>query len=56
MKHKIIHEVIEAKSLGKYAVEFVFDDLRRGRVDLKKYLGKGIFKELLKKNKFKQYK
>ncbi len=56
MKTIEIHEVIEAKPIKDYIVECVFDDLRKGRVDLKRYLGRGIFKNLLDKRKFKQFK
>ena len=56
MKHITIHEVIDAKCVKDYVVEFVFDDLRRAQVDLKRYLGKGLFKELLQNEKFKKFK
>jgi len=49
-----IHEIIDAKLVKGYTVEIVFDDLKRGCVDLKKYLGRGVFKELIDKKKFKQ--
>ena len=42
----IIH-VTQAKIIKDYSVELVFDDLKKGIVDLRKYLGRGIFKELL---------
>jgi hypothetical protein len=50
-----IHEVIDAKLVKNYTVEFVFDDLSRGQVDLKKYLGKGIFSDLLSPRLFKKF-
>ena len=50
-----IHEIIEAKFIKDYLVEFIFEDLKRGVVDLRKYIGKGIFKPLLNKNKFKKF-
>jgi len=50
-----IHEVIDAKLIKNYTIEFVFDDLSRGQVDLKKYLGRGIFKDLLSPRLFKQF-
>ena len=56
MSHIKIHEVIAAKPLRGYVVEFVFDDLRRARINLQKYLGKGLFRELLDKNKFRRFK
>lgn len=51
-----LREVIEAKSVEGYVVEFVFDDLTRGRIDLRKYLGKGIFRILLNHKKFRNFK
>lgn len=49
-------EVIEATIVKDYTVVFVFDDLKKGVVDLRPFLGKGIFKELLDPNKFRQMK
>lgn len=37
-------------------MEITFDDLKKGCLDLKEYLGRGIFRPLLNKNKFKQFK
>ena len=51
-----IHEVIHAKWIKDYIVELTFSDLQKGRVDFKKYLGKGVFKELTKVEKFKRFK
>ncbi len=56
MKTIVAREVIEAKIIKDYTIEVVFDDLKRGIVDLRKYLGKGIFKDLLDKKKFRQMK
>ena len=56
MKSSKIHEIIEAKIVKDYVVAFVFDDLKRARIDLKKYLDEGLFKPLLDKNKFKRFK
>ena len=56
MKMIVAREVIEAKIIKDYMVEVVFDNLKRGVVDLRRYLGKGIFKELLNKKKFRQMK
>lgn len=56
MKTIVAREVIEAKIIKDYAVEVVFDDFKKGIVDLRKYLGRGIFKELLDKKKFRQMK
>ena len=50
------NEIIEAKIVKDYTVELVFDDLERGTVDLRRFLGKGIFKDLLDKKKFRQMK
>ncbi len=54
MKKKQIHEVVDVKLLHGYVVECVFDDLTQGAVDLKPFLGRGIFRDLLDKRKFKQ--
>ena len=56
MKKHEIHEVVGAKSLHDYVVEFVFDDLTRGSVNLRPFLGRGVFRSLLDKKKFKQFK
>ena len=56
MKNIVAREVIEAKIIKDYIVEVVFDDLKKGVVDLRKYLGKGIFKPILDKKKFRQLK
>lgn len=56
MKTIVAREIIEAKIIKDYVVELVFDDLTRGTVDLRKFLGKGIFKDLLDKKKFSQMK
>lgn len=52
MKTIVAREVIEAKIIKNYTVELVFDDLKKGIIDLRQYLGRGIFKELLDKRKF----
>jgi hypothetical protein len=56
MKTIVTREVIEAKIIKNYTVELVFDDLKKGVVNLRKYLGRGIFKPLLDKKKFCQMK
>ena len=56
MKTIVAREVIEAKIIKDYIIEVVFDDLKKGIIDLRKYLGKGIFKGLLDKKKFRQMK
>ena len=53
MKQFLLKEVIEVKIIKDYIVELVFDDFKKGRVDLKKYLKRGIFKELQDKRKFR---
>ncbi len=50
-----IHEVVKAKLIKDYIVELIFDNKKKGRVNLKKYLGQGIFKDLLDKRKFKKF-
>lgn len=50
-----IHEIVEAKFIENYIVDVIFDDLRQARIDLKKYLGNGIFKSLLNKKNFSQF-
>lgn len=51
---KNYHEVIEAAWVKGYTVRITFDDLRRAELDMAKYLGRGIFKELKSIVKFKQ--
>lgn len=50
-----LHEIIEAKLVKDYQVKLVFDDLRHGIIDLAPFLKKGIFIELLNKDKFNQF-
>lgn len=50
-----IHEIIEAKWLEGYTIQLTFSNLKKAVVDLKKYLGLGIFKELTSLEKFKQF-
>ena len=49
MKTIVAREIIEAKIIKDYTVEVTFDDLKKGVVDLRPYLRKGIFRELLDK-------
>ena len=49
-----IHEIIDAKLVKGYTVEIVFDDLKKGCIDLRKYLGRGVFKDLVNKKNFNQ--
>ncbi len=56
MKKIVAKEVVEVKIIKDYTVEVVFDDLKRGVIDLRQYLGRGLFKELLDKKKFRQMK
>lgn len=51
-----LHEIIEAKWVKDYIVELTFSNLRKGRIDLKNHLGRGIFKELVDLKKFKRFK
>lgn len=50
-----IHEIIKARLIKDYTVEIVFDNKKKGRVDLRSYLGRGVFKNLLDKRKFRQF-
>ena len=56
MKSIVAREIIEVRIIKDYTVELVFDDLKKGIVDLRKYLGKGIFKTLIDKRKFRKLK
>ena len=56
MKNIVPREVIEAKIVKDYKVELIFDDFKKGVIDLHWYLGRGIFKELLDRKKFRQMK
>ncbi|MCA9408429.1 MAG: DUF2442 domain-containing protein [Candidatus Omnitrophica bacterium] len=50
-----IHEVKKAKLIKDYMVEFIFDNKKKGRVDLRKYLGRGVFAQLLNKKNFNKF-
>ncbi len=56
MKTIVAREVIEARIIRDYTVELIFDDLKRKVVDLRKYLGRGVFKALLDPKKFRRMK
>ena len=56
MKNIFAKDVIEARIIKDYTVEVIFDDLKKVVIDLRKYLGRGIFKELLDKKKFRRMK
>ena len=56
MKTIVAIEIIEVKIIKDYTVELIFDDFKRGAIDLRRFLGKGIFKDLLNKKKFHQMK
>ena len=47
-------EIVEARILNDYVVELVFSDLRKGTVNLRGFLGHGIFKSLLNKSHFRK--
>ena len=51
---KKIPEIVEAKWLNGYSVQVTFSDLRKGVVDLEKYLGRGVFRELKNIKTFKR--
>ncbi len=50
-----LHEIIDAKLMKDYQVKIVFDNLSEGIIDLKKYLGRGVFAGLLDKKKFNEF-
>ena len=56
MKTITVREIIDAKIIKGYTVELVFDDLQKRVIDLRKFLGKGIFASLLNPKKFRQLK
>lgn len=56
MRQTFIHEIIEAKIVHGTVVEFVFDDLKRAKIDLKDYLGRGLFKDLVQAKNFQRFK
>ena len=56
MKLIVVREIIEARIVKDYTIEIIFDDFKKGRIDLRPFLGKGIFKGLLVKRKFRQMK
>jgi len=51
-----IYEVTSAKWVKDYLLEITFSNSRKARLNLKKFLGQGVFKELLEIKKFKQFK
>ena len=53
---KKLPEIVEAKWLKGYCVQVTFNNLQKGIIDLEKYVGKGIFKELKNIEKFKRLK
>ena len=56
MKNIVVREVIQVRIIKDFLVELTFDDLKKGKLDLRKFLGKGVFKELLDRKKFRQLK
>jgi hypothetical protein len=54
IKMIVAREVIDARIIKGYTVEITFDDFKKKVVDLRKFLGKGIFAELLDIKKFRQ--
>ena len=56
MKKIVAREVIQARIIKGYTVELVFDNLQKRVVDLRKFLGKGIFAELKQPKKFRRMK
>ena len=55
-KKRDVPEIIETKWINGYLVQITFGDLKKASVDLKKFLGRGIFKELTNIEKFKRFK
>lgn len=51
-----LHVVTNAKWIREFIVELTFDNSRRAQVDLKRYLGKGVFKSLINLKEFKKFK
>lgn len=51
-----LHEIVEAKWIKGYFVQITFSNLKRATVDLKRFLGRGIFKDLTNIEKFKRFK
>ena len=49
-------EVIEAKWVKGYTVQITFSNLKKGSLDLERFLGRGVFKSLKNISKFKQFK
>lgn len=55
-RKRVVPEIVEAKWIKGYVIQVTFSDLKRATLDLKKYLGRGIFKELASIEKFKRFK
>lgn len=56
MKTIVPREIIDAKIIKNFVVEFTFDNFQKRTVDLRAFLGKGVFKPLLKQKNFRQMK
>lgn len=54
MKAIVTREVIDVRIVKGYQVELTFDDFQKRIVDLRKFLGRGIFAELRDPKKFRQ--
>ncbi len=54
MKNIVAKEIIKVKIIKDYVVELVFDDFKKGIVDLRKFLGRGVFKSLIDKKQFRK--
>lgn len=48
-------DVTQANYLKDYSIWLKFEDGKEGIVDLKNYLGKGVFEPLIDKNYFKDF-
>ena len=50
-----IREIVSAKWRQGYEVDFTLDNLENGSVDLKPFLGRGVFSNLLSLSNFKKF-
>ncbi len=50
-----ICEIVEARWIKEYEVELVFNNRQKACVNLKKYLGVGVFKNLVNLRQFKKF-
>ena len=55
MKSVYMPRVIDAEYLHDYSIQIAFSNGKEGRLDLKPFIGKGIFTPLLDKEYFKKF-